>query len=476
MPNKPSQIIASLESLLGTSNVISKVVDMAAFINEPRKRFFTPALAVVSPRDVAGVQKLLRWANEHKAALIPQGGNTGLVGAQVPLSGREIIVSLKHLNAVRSLDAADGHMVVEAGLTLLSAHEVAEKAGALFPLTIASEGSATIGGVLSTNAGGTQVLAYGNARALCLGVEAVMADGSLYNGLSALRKDNTGYDLRDLLIGAEGTLGIITAATLKLFPRPQAFETAWINIASPETALQLFQRLHEAAQTSLTAFELMPRFGVDIQLRHKMIERDPSASPSPWYVMAEISVPKGGKADVLTAVLETAFESGLIEDATLATSLADRQDMWNTREQMSESQSREGASIKHDVSVPVSAVPELIARGCAVAEKIIPGIRPCPFGHLGDGNMHFNFTQPMGADPKAYMESAGPLHEAIYEIVLDLGGAISAEHGIGQLKVELLEQVKDPAALGAMVAIKQALDPNNILNPGKVLKDRNVSE
>ncbi|HHG91036.1 MAG TPA: FAD-binding oxidoreductase [Devosia sp.] len=476
MPDKPSQIIATLESLLGQSNVISEVGDMAAYINEPRKRFFKPALGVVFPRDVAGVQKLMRWANEHKVALIPQGGNTGLVGAQVPLSGREIIVSLRHLNAVRHVNAADGHMVVEAGLTLLSAHEVAEKAGALFPLTIASEGSATIGGVLSTNAGGTQVLAYGNARALCLGVEAVMADGALYNGLSALRKDNTGYDLRDLLIGAEGTLGIITAATLKLFAQPQAFETAWINVASPEIALQLFLRLRDTAQASLSAFELMPRFGVDIQLKHKMIARDPSASLSPWYVMAEISVPKGGRADILTDALEAAFESGLIGDATLASSLADRQNMWKTREQMSESQSKEGASIKHDVSVPVSAVPELIGRGCAVAEKLIPGIRPCPFGHLGDGNMHFNFTQPVGADPKIYMAGAMPLHEEIYEIVLDLGGSISAEHGIGQLKVDLLEQVKDPAALAAMVAIKDALDPNNILNPGKVLRNKSVSE
>ncbi len=476
MPNKPSQIIAALESLLGQSNVISGVGDMAAYINEPRKRFFTPALGVVFPRDVPGVQKLVGWANEHKVALIPQGGNTGLVGAQVPLSGKEIIVSLRNLNVVRHVDAKDGHMIVEAGVTLQRAHEVAEKEEAIFPLTIASEGSATIGGVLSTNAGGTQVLAYGNARALCLGVEAVMADGALYDGLSALRKDNTGYDLRDLLIGAEGTLGIITAATLKLFPQPKAFETAWINVASPEIALQLFLRLHEAAQSSLTAFELMPRLGLDIQLKHKMIERDPSASPSPWYVMAEISVPQGGQTGVLTDALEAAFESGLIEDATLANSLADRQNMWKNREQMSESQSKEGASIKHDVSVPVSAVPELIERGCVAAGKIIPGIRPCPFGHLGDGNIHFNFTQPVGADPKAYMSDAGPLHDAIYEIVLDLGGSISAEHGIGQLKVELLEQVKDPAALGAMRAIKRALDPNNILNPGKVLRGPKGSE
>lgn len=296
-----------------------------------------------------------------------------------------------------------------------------------------------------------------------------MANGALYRGLSALHKDNTGYDLKDLLVGAEGTLGFITAATLKLFPRPAAFETAWINVASPEVALDLLGRLQVRAGATLTAFELMPRLGIDIQLKHKMISRDPAASLSPWYVMAEISQPEGGRPGVLSDCLEGAFEAALIDNATIAKSLAERENMWATREQMSHSQSREGASIKHDVSVPVSAVPDLIARGSKAAAAIVPGIRPCPFGHMGDGNIHFNFTQPVGANAKTYMEGAGPVHDAIYAIVADLGGSISAEHGIGQLKVKLLQKTKDPVALETMRAIKRALDPNNILNPGKIL-------
>ncbi len=401
--------------------------------------------------------------------VIPQGGNTGLVGAQVPLSGAEIILSMGRLNAVRTVDAAAGHMTVEAGLTLQQAHDAAEKAGMLFPLTIASQGSARIGGVLSSNAGGVQVLAYGNARELCLGVEAVLADGRLYQGLSALKKDNTGYDLKDLLIGAEGTLGMITAATLKLYPLPEGHETAIVSLESPAAALKLFGLIRERAGQTLTAFELMPRIGIDIQLKHKMISRDPSTGPSPWYALVEISRPKGGAMDVLVPALEAAFEQDLIADAAVAQSLGDRELMWATREQMSECQSREGASIKHDVSVPVAAVPELIERGSAAVTALDPDIRPVPFGHLGDGNIHFNFSQPAGMEPKAFMAREAEINAAVYEVVLALGGSVSAEHGIGQLKAGLLKEVKDRTALEMMRAIKQALDPKGILNPGKVL-------
>jgi len=463
------QIIEKLTALLGANAVIAEPSAMGNYLNEPRRRFHTPAAAVVLPESVEKLQALLRLADQHGIKLIPQGGNTGLVGAQVPLYGDEVIVSLTKLNRVRKVDAAAGVMVVEAGVTLQDAHTAAEAEGMMLPLWIASQGSARIGGVLSSNAGGVQVLAYGNARELCLGVEAVLADGRLYQGLNALKKDNTGYDLKDLLVGAEGTLGIITAAVLKLYPQPAAYETAIVNVASPAEALALFQQLRERAGATLTAFELMPRLGIDMQLTHKMIEHDPSASLSPWYVLTEISVPKGGAAGVLQAGLEAALTEGLVDDAVIAESLADRALMWTMREQMSDVQSREGASIKHDVSVPIAAVPELIAAGSAAAEKLVPGIRPCPFGHMGDGNIHFNFSQPVGADGKAFMEGAAPVHEAIYEIVTRLGGSISAEHGIGQLKAELLKSHKDKVALEMMRAIKQALDPKGILNPGKVL-------
>lgn len=458
-----------LAEMLGAENVITSRADMSPFIEEPRRRYHTAARAVVSPRTIADVQRLVRWSNQTGTALIPQGGNTGLVGGQVPYSGEEVIVSLARLNKLREIDAGAGHMTIEAGATLFEAHRAAEEAGALFPLSIASEGSARIGGVLSTNAGGVQVLAYGNARELCLGVEAVMPDGQLYQGLNALRKNNTGYDLKDLLVGAEGTLGIITAATLKLFDRPEGHETALVNVESPAVAFSLFGLVRAAAGAGLTAFELVPRFGIDIQLKHNKLASDPTASVSPWYVLVEYSRPRGGAQTVLQGALEHAFEKDIISDAVVAGSEAQRKTLWALREQMSETQSLEGASIKHDVSVPVAKVPELIARGSAVAQRIVPGIRPCPFGHMGDGNIHFNFSQPEGADAKAFMAGADKVHDAIYEIIADLGGSISAEHGIGQLKRDLLKTVKDPVALDVMQKIKTALDPNNIMNPGKVL-------
>jgi D-lactate dehydrogenase (cytochrome) len=463
------QITAGLEGLLGAPAVIAEPERMGTFLNEPRRRFHAGAVAVAIPRSVAALQALMAWANEHRVPVVPQGGNTGLVGGQVPLNGNEVIVSTIKLDKLRSLDAGAGHMTVEAGMILEEAQRIADEAGAMFPLYLASQGSARIGGVLSSNAGGVQVLAYGNARELCLGVEAVLADGRLYQGLNALRKDNTGYDLKDLLIGAEGTLGIITAATLKLSPRPDALETAIANVASPAEALELFYALRERTGGRLTAFELMPRFGIDLQLKHGMIERDPTASLSPWYALIEVSRMRGGVPGALQAGLEEALGAGIITDAVVAESLSDGALMWAAREQMSEVQSREGGSIKHDVSVPIAEVPRLIAEGSAAVERIAPGARPCPFGHMGDGNIHFNFSQPAGADPKAFMAGADPVHAAIYEVVLKLGGSVSAEHGIGQLKTELLRQVKDPVALEMMQAIKQALDPNGILNPGKVL-------
>jgi D-lactate dehydrogenase (cytochrome) len=463
------QIVAGLRSLIGESAVIADAAEMPAYLNEPRKRYHTPALAVARPPDVAQVQAIARWANENRVPLIPQGGNTGLVGAQVPLAGNEVIVSLQRLDRVREVNAAAGNMTVEAGVILQNAHEIAEAAGAMFPLWLASQGSARIGGVLSSNAGGVQVLAFGNARELCLGVEAVLADGRLYQGLNALKKDNTGYDLKDLLIGAEGTLGFITAATLKLFPQPVGYETAFCSVAGPEAALELFYLMRERTGSRLTAFELMPRFGIELQLKHGFITHDPAASVSPWYALVEINRMKGGVPGALDAALEEAFGKGIVSNASIAQSEAERVAMWAAREQMSEVQSKEGASIKHDVSVPIAAVPRLIAEGSAAAMKVVDGIRPCPFGHMGDGNIHFNFSQPAGADGKTFMAREADVNAAIYEVVLRLGGSVSAEHGIGQMKPELLKRVKDPVALEMMRAIKRALDPNGIMNPGKML-------
>ncbi|MEP7241528.1 MAG: FAD-binding oxidoreductase [Devosia sp.] len=461
--------LAALRGLIGEAAVIDDPGRMAAYLNEPRKRFHVPVAAVARPADVAQVQAICRWASETGVPLIPQGGNTGLVGAQVGLSGTEIIVSMQLLDRVREVDGAAGHMTLEAGVILERAHEVAEAAGAMFPLWIASQGSARIGGVLSSNAGGVQVLAFGNARELCLGVEAVLADGRLYRGLNALKKDNTGYDLKDLLIGAEGTLGIITAATLKLFPRPEGYETAFCSVASPAKALELFRLMRERTGSRLTAFELMPRFGIELQLKHGMIGRDPAATVSPWYALVEVNRMTGGLPGALEAALEQAIERGIVADASVALSEADRALMWAAREQMSDVQSREGASIKHDISVPVAAVPRLIAEGSAAVEALVPGIRPCPFGHLGDGNIHFNFTQPTGVEAKAFMAREPEVNDAVYEVVAQLGGSISAEHGIGQLKAGLLARTKDKVALEMMRAIKAALDPKGIMNPGKVL-------
>jgi len=470
MPLSASQIVEQLTALIGVNAVVGESERMGAWLNEPRKRFHQKAAAVALPASVEQVQAIVRWAGDNQVGIIPQGGNTGLVGAQVPLRGDEVIVSLQKLDRIRSIDVAAGTMTAEAGVILENAHKAVEAEGSIFPLWLGSQGSARIGGLLSSNAGGVNVLAYGNARELTMGVEAVTADGRLYRGLNSLKKDNTGYDLKDLLVGAEGTLGIITAATLKIFPKPEDYETTLVNIPGPEAALTLFQLLRQRTGSRLNAFEIIPAIGLELQLRHGMLDRDPSAGPSPWYALIEVSRMPGGAPGALQSAIEAAFAEGLIDNAVFAESLADRTRMWAFREQMSEVQSKEGASIKHDVSVPIAAVPRLIAEGSAAAERLVPGIRPVPFGHMGDGNIHFNFSQPIGADGKAFMASSDEkLHEAIYDIVLRLGGSVSAEHGIGQLKVDLLKQVKDPVALDMMRAIKAALDPKGILNPGKML-------
>jgi FAD/FMN-containing dehydrogenase len=457
---------------VGEEHAIRDEEAMAPYLVEWRDRYRGKAALVLRPGETEEVSAILQHANATRTAIVPQGGNTGLVGGQIPFeTGHEVVVALERLDRVRDIDLASNTMTVEAGLVLALAQQVAASAGRLFPLSLASEGSCQIGGVLATNAGGTAVLAYGCARDLALGLEVVLADGRVWNGLKALRKDNSGYDLRDLFIGSEGTLGIITAAVLRLFPKPAELVTGMACMSALESAPAFFARVLERAGPMLTAFEIMPRIGVDFVLRHGSGVRDPFPSPYPWYALFELSSPLEG--DRLRRLAETllneGIETGEIDNVVIATSLTQAEELWRLRELMSEVQKEEGGSIKHDVAVPVAQVPELIARANQLVELMIPGARPVPFGHLGDGNIHYNVSQPLGMDRSIFLSSWEALNAAVHEIVLDLGGSISAEHGIGRLKRDLLPHAKQPLEIELMRKIKSAFDPNGLLNPGKLL-------
>lgn len=466
-----SAILDRMAGIVGSKNIVTDADAMVPYLKEWRDLFRGKAQGIVRPGSTAEVAELVKLAAETGAKLVPQGGNTGLVGGQIPIAeGKEVILSLQRLDSIRTVDTDGDTMIVEAGVTLKRAQDAAEAAGRFFPLSLASEGSCTIGGNLSTNAGGTAVLAYGNARELCMGLEVVLPDGRIWNGLRQLRKDNTGYDLKDLFIGAEGTLGIITAAVLKLFPMPAARATAFLAVPDPAAALDLLNAAKAGAGGTLTTFELMPRMGLDFVLRHAAGARDPLSESSPWYVLMEVSAQSAaGLDEAVEAFLGEALEKGIVTDAALAGSLTQRADFWKLREMMSEVQTYEGGSIKHDVAVPVHAQPEFLRRAIAVVEAMVPGCRPVPFGHLGDGNIHFNVSQPVGADKAAYLARWSEMNEAVHAIVTELKGSISAEHGIGRLKRDLLPGVKDPVELDLMRAIKQTLDPKGVLNPGAML-------
>lgn len=467
----PDLVLAGLTAIVGPTYVLHHAEDRAPFEVEWRGLFHGKAFAVVKPGSVDEIVALLAFARQHRLKIIPQGGNTGLVGGNSPdESGTDIILSLTRFNRIREIDALSDTMTVEAGVTLLQAQEAAAEADRLFPLSLASEGTCTIGGNLGTNAGGTAVLAYGNARDLVLGVEVVLADGRVLNGLGKLRKDNTGYDLKHLFIGSEGTLGIITAAVLKLFPKPNNIATVFCGLSSPNDALALLALAKQNGGQSLTTFELLPRLAIDMVVDHMPGCRDPLATSYDWYVLMELSSASDPYLEERTqSLLETALEKGIILDAAVASSLDQRNDFWRLRENLPEAQAFKGASIKHDISVPLSRVPELIDKVNADVEALIPGIRPLPFGHLGDGNLHYNLTQPVGMDKQAYMSHRLAVHDIVHSHVLAMGGSISAEHGIGRLKKDLLQKVKDPVALELMRSIKGLLDPDNILNPGRVI-------
>ena len=466
-----TKLLDEIAAIVGNRYVLTEASDQAAYLTELRNLFHGEALAVVRPANTAEVAALLALSSRTGTPVVPQGGNTGLVGGQVPdASGEAILLSLTRLDRVREVDPLTDTMTVEAGLTLLKAQEAAEAIDRLFPLSLASEGSCTIGGNLSTNAGGVTVLAYGNARDLVLGLEVVLADGRVMNGLSKLRKDNTGYDLRNLFIGAEGTLGVITAAVLKLFPRPASRVTAFCGLATPEAAVALLARVKAGAGSALTSFELIPRFGVEIPLRRMQGLRDPLASPHPWYVLLELSLLPGMTAEGLgEELLGAAIEAGEVEDAAVASSLEQAKALWRIRETLPDAQRAEGASIKHDISVPVAQVPAFLAEADAALTRLVPGVRILGFGHVGDGNLHYNIFPPPGADEAAFVARWHEIGTAVYEVVARHGGSISAEHGVGQLKRDLLPGVKDPVALDLMRVLKHALDPKGILNPGKVL-------
>ncbi|MCP3441977.1 FAD-binding oxidoreductase [Bradyrhizobium sp. CCGUVB14] len=467
-PPLAPELIDQFRKIVGDKHAITDATDIQAYVTEERNLFHGRSPLVLRPGSTAEVSAICKLASAHKIALVPQGGNTGLVGGQTPHNG-EVVVSLRRLDKIREVDTASNTMTCEAGVVLQIAQQRASDVDRLFPLSLGAEGSCTIGGNLSTNAGGTAALAYGVAREMALGLEVVLADGRVLNVLSKLKKDNTGYNLHNLFIGAEGTLGIITAATLKLFPKPRAVETAYVGLKSPAAALKLLTIAQGEAANALTSFELLSEMAVDFSIRHGIDVRDPLAEKHPWYVLMELSSPGDDARTPLETILTRAMEEEIVDDAVIAANLTQRNGFWKLREEMSSAQKPEGGSIKHDISVPIAAVPEFIAEANAAVVKLIPGARPVPFGHLGDGNLHYNVSQPIGANTADYLARWHEMNAVVFEIVLRMGGSISAEHGIGVLKRDELPDVKDKTAIELMRAIKAMLDPYGIMNPGKVL-------
>jgi D-lactate dehydrogenase (cytochrome) len=465
-------LIDAIAKAVGSKGLITDPGEMAPHLEELRGRYRGAALALVKPASTAEVAEVVGLAAAAKMPVVPQGGNTGLVGGQVPPEhGRALLVNLSRMNRIRRLDPVDSTITVEAGCLLASVQAAAAEAGRLFPLSLAAEGSCQIGGNLSTNAGGIHVLRYGNMRELVLGLEVVLPDGRVWDGLRRLRKDNTGYDLKQLFIGAEGTLGIITTAVLRLFPAPAQKATAFIGLARVEHAMAILERTRALAGEQLDCVELMPRLGLEFTLRHIPDTTDPLGDPHPWYLLLELASGKAGDhlAETLEALLAEAYDDGLIGDAALAASAAQTAAFWRLREGMSEAQKPEGGSIKHDISVPVSRIPEFLARAIPLVEEMVPGVRPVPFGHLGDGNLHFNLTQPAGGDREAFLARWEEVNRAVHELVMEMGGSISAEHGIGRMKVEEMKHFKSAVEIELMARVKAALDPDNLMNPGKVV-------
>ena len=472
-----NQLITTLRSIVGHAQVLTHddpATDLSAWEQDWRKRMRGRALAVVRPGHTAEVAAVVKACAAAGVSIVPQGGNTGLVVGSVPDdSGTQVVLSLTRMNAVRAIDGDNLTMTVEAGCVLQVLQETAERAGFLFPLSLAAEGSCTIGGNLATNAGGTQVVRYGNARELCLGLEVVTAQGEVWNGLSGLRKDTTGYDPRDLFVGSEGTLGVITAATMKLYPLPAAQLTAWAAVPSLEAAVQLLGLAHRHLGAGLTGFEVMGRFALSLVAKHFAQQRVPLWADHPYCVLLENSDSESEDhaRGQFERLLETAFENGVVSDAVVAENLSQAHALWHIRESIPLAQAEEGLNIKHDISIPVSKIPAFCAETDALLQREIPGVRLVNFGHLGDGNLHYNVQAPEGGDPATFLrEQEERVNHLVFDQVARFEGSISAEHGVGSLKVDKLPDYKDPVALALMRSIKQALDPQNILNPGRVLR------
>jgi FAD/FMN-containing dehydrogenase len=473
MPRKPdAATLADLKAAVGAGNWQDAPADTEPYVRDFRRLYHGSTPLVLLPRDVAEVARILAICHRDEVAVVPQGGNTGYCGGATPdESGAQIVLAMRRMHRVRSLDAGNDSMIIEAGSTLAAAQAAARDANRLFPLSLGSEGSAQIGGNLSTNAGGTAVLRYGMMRDLVLGLEVVLADGRVLSALKSLRKDNTGYDVKSLFVGAEGTLGVITAASLKLFPLPTDVATALVGVAAPEHALALLVRLRAAAGDALTTFELMPRRAVELTVEHVSGVANPLQQPAAWYVLVELGSPnpKQELAALLAGQLELAAEANSVENAIIASSIAQSQSMWKLRESVPEAQRHQGASLKHDVSVPISAIPQLLAQGTQLAQTLAPEGEVIAYGHVGDGNLHFNLSRRQGAPLQAFLARKSALEEAIFDLVERLGGSFSAEHGIGRLRAAQLAARADPVELSLMRELKHALDPKGILNPGKVL-------
>ncbi|HET8726592.1 MAG TPA: FAD-binding oxidoreductase [Alphaproteobacteria bacterium] len=464
------QAIGRIKDAVGPKGWIDDAEGRHPYLAEMRDLYRGTAFLVVRPATTSEVAAVVRICADAGIGIVPQGGNTGLVGGAVSLAD-QIVLATDRLDRIRNVDPLDHTITVEAGVVLQRVQEAANAVDRLFPLSLGAEGSCRIGGNISTNAGGTGVLRYGNMRELVLGLEAVLPDGSVWDGLRALRKDNTGYDLKQLFIGAEGTLGVVTAAVLRLFPKPRRQETAFVAVVDPAAAVQLLAHAKAGTGDAVTAFELIQRLGLDFALRHVSGVIDPLAAPHPWYVLIQASsgAPDETMRDRLEAVLGEALEDGLVLDAAIAASEAQAGQFWRIREAVVEGQRYEGGSIKHDVSIPVSRVPRFLDEATAAVEKRVPGVRVCAFGHVGDGNIHFNLTQPVGMDKGAYLALWHEVNRIVHDIVVSLDGSISAEHGIGLLKRDELAMRKSAVELAMMRKIKQALDPKGIMNAGKML-------
>jgi FAD/FMN-containing dehydrogenase len=465
-------LLEAIRTVVGERGLLTDAIDTAAYVEDWRRLYRGHTPAVIRPATTDELAQVVRLCAQAQAPIVPQGGNTSMVGGATPSEdGTQFVLSLARLARIRDIDVLDLTMTIEAGVTLKAAQEAASKAECLLPLSIASEGSAQIGGILATNAGGNNTVRYGNARDLVLGLEVVLADGTVWNGLRRLHKDNTGYCLRQLFVGSEGTLGIITAAVLKLMPRPREVAVALCAVPSPEAALELFVRFHSHDPASISAFELMSGPGTDLVLRHIEGVSLPLASPAPFYVLVELATPRpaAGLRALLESVLECALDVAVVSDAAVAESNAQRAAFWRLREEHSEAQKRAGASVKNDVSVPVSKVPEFIRRATVACEAMIPEIRVVPFGHMGDGNIHFNLVQPIDANPAWFLAQGDSIMDKVNQVVRALDGSFSAEHGIGKLKPYMMAEWRGGAELTVMRRIKQALDPSGILNPDKVL-------